>query len=670
MIFQNKNLSLNCELNTSVYSLGKITKVCVCVQICLLISCVFNSYAKATSQDISQENSVQNVQMITPLNDSVVYDKKPMIECNINIPYVKESLYVEFDMTDVSALIRLDGTLFEFRPVQVIQPGNHQLTVVFTTLDGEQVMEQFQFTTRHSKWFETAYSRNTASVGYTRIIKKYQDAKDREMSAWEAAANFGTENFLAQGPWSFSFKANGRYYDEEIPIEEPLEDNLELVDFLFIGKYQKSKYMLETSVGDVLINESRNTVDNLARRGGKLVAEYGVAGFSGFVVRSDTIYGSDGDYGLELDDKDHIFGAVGDLDLFKNRANIKAIYVSGGTEADDESFGQWDTAGGTKGDVKGVILTTDFFERKLYTTFEFDRSNYDSDTADTINAKSDKAYLFRAEGCIGKFHYWTEYEYTGLYYKVPGNFHMNDWEGYTISGDLTFEKQSVLARYTEHNHDVEHDSPYGRTNFTTYNFEYRLNIFSTVPMEFRWFRMMEENQVQAADSIVDTYSSNISYMKDTYSLFFTPSYSKTNDRTDADFDSSSLNLNLSASYFKEVFSIQPSIGFNRYKDFQTDVYTDTDTYGLAVTVVLLKNISINNTSSFSNITASDDTVDQDYYSNDFQMTYTHPKRIWGIFSPKASLGASYGKTKDRIMDIETEETIVYMTLSGDFEISF
>ena len=608
--------------------------------------------------------------MVTPENNGLVLGKKPVIECVINIPFIKNTLYVEFDYTDISALIQLEGARFIFHPVQVIPPGNHQLTIAFTTENNEEMMEQFQFSSRHSKLFETAYSKNTVSAGYTRVLKKYQDAKDRDMSNWEAEANLGTENYLAQGPWSFNFKANGRYYDQEIPIEEPLEDNLELVDFLFTGKYQKSKYMLETSVGDVFINESRNTVDNLARRGGKFVAEYGIAGLSGFVVRSDQIYGSDGDFGLEFDNKDHIFGASADIDLFKNRANIKTLYVSGGTQPDDESFGQWEAAGGTKGHVKGVILTTDFFEQKFATSFEFDRSNYDSDTSDSINAESDKAYLLKADGVLGKFNYSAEYEYTGLYYHVPGNLVRNDYEGYTLRSNLTFEKHMFGAMYSQYNDDVEHDSLYGRTDSTQYMLDYGLNIFASVPMQFSWLRNIEKNQDIILDSLTDTYSSSISYVQDAYSLDFTPSYSKTNDKTDYNQDSSNLNLDLSVSYFKDRFSIQPSIGFNRYKDYITDVYTDIDTYSLTFSAILLKNVSINNTGSFSNMTASDNSVDQDYYSNSFQLTYEYPERIWGIVSPRASLVTSYEKSKDRVMETETEETIIYITLSGDFLISF
>ncbi|MCP3901820.1 MAG: hypothetical protein GY707_19090, partial [Desulfobacteraceae bacterium] len=468
----------------------------------------------------------------------------------------------------------------------------------------------------------------------------------------------------------FSFNANGRYHDEERPIEEPLEDNLELVNYLFQGRYQKDNYMVETSVGDVQINESRNTVNGLARRGGRLVAEYGVVGFSGFVVRSDQIYGSDGDHGLELDNDDHILGATGDIDLFKNRANIKAVYVSGGTEPDDESFGSWDETGGTKGDVKGVILTTDFFEQKLTTSFEYDRSHYDSDTSDNIDSEADKAYLLIAEGVIGRFSYGAEYEYTGLYYQVPGNWVNSDYEGYTLRSNLTFEKHSFGATYSEHNNDVRHDSILGRTDTIEYILDYGLNVFASVPMTFRWFKNIEKNQESEIDTYTDTYSSSISYMKDAYSLFFIPSYSKTNDMSVDNFDSSDLDLNLSGTYFKGVVSIAPSIGFHRTKDYSTNVDTDTNTYSLTVTATLLENITANNTGSASYMTASDDSVEQDFYLNNFQLTYEHPRRLWGIFSPQVNLGASYEKIKDRVMDTESEETIVYLTLSGTFEISF
>ncbi|MCK5310586.1 MAG: hypothetical protein KAJ62_00655 [Desulfobacteraceae bacterium] len=612
----------------------------------------------------------KNIQMITPENDGLVYAKKPVIECSILVPFVEESLYVEFDMTDISALVKVDGDRLKFRPVQVVQPGAHRLVVVFTTLGGEEIMEQFQFSTRHSKVFETAYSTNRISGGYARIIKKYQDAKDREMSDWEAEANLGTENLLSQGPWAFSFKANGRYYDQQNPIEEPLEDTLELVDFLFTGKYEKSKYMVETSVGDIITDESRNTVSNLSRRGGKLVAEYGPAGLSGFVVRSDQIYGSDGDYGLELDSDDHILGVSGDLDLFKKKANVKAIYVTGGTQPDEDSFGTWDEVGGTKGDVKGIVLATDFFEQKFATSFEFDRSDYDSDISDNISSESDKAYYLKAEGLIKKFSYIAEYEHTGLDYQVPGSSIRSDWEGYTLKSNLAFEKHSFGASYSKHNDDVEHDDVNGRTDYTEYMFDYGLNVFTSVPMTFSWFKNIEKNQVSVIDSYTDTYSSSISYMKNAFNLFFTPSYSKTNDKTIYDYDSSNTCLNLSGSYYKERFSIQPSIGFNRYKDYSTDVYTDTDTYSLTVAVTIIENLCIDNTGSFSHITASDDSIDQDCISNDFQLTYKHPNRIWGIFSPRASLCTSYEKIKDRIMGTESEETIVYMRLSGDFEISF
>jgi hypothetical protein len=652
-------------------NLSKKSKVCVLIQTFLFFSLVFNSYVTADENMTMQERAEgKTVQMVTPQNNGMVIAKKPVMELSIHVPFDKETLYVEFDMTDVTALVKLDGDILRFKPFQVLPAGSHQLIVLFTSLAGEEVMEQFEFSSRHSKLFETAYSTNTVNAGYTRILKKYQDAKDVEMSTWEAIADLTTENLLSQGPWEFTFSANGRYHDQEESVERLFEDNLELVNFLFTGKYQKDNYMVETSLGDVMIDESRNTVSYLQRRGGKLVAEYGAAGLSGFVVRSDTINGSDGDYGLELDTDDHILGISGDIDLFNEKANIKAIYASGGTLPGDESFGTWDEVGGTKGNVKGIVLTTDFFEQKFATVFEYDRSDYDADTSDNVSSESDKAYYLKAEGYIKQFGYTAEYEYAGLYYQVPGNSIRSDWEGVVLTSNLTFEKHIFGASFSKHNDDVEHDSIEGRTYTTEYGLDYNLNIFESVPMTFGWLRTIDENKISIIDSYTDTYTSNITYMKDAFTVSFAPFYAVTNDKTTDDFDSTSLTLDLSGSYTQERFSIQPGITFNRQKDCSTDVDTDTETYSLTINVTIIENLCINNTSDITYTTASDSSIDETDYTNHFNLTYSHPRRIWGFFTPVASLNADYNRHKDKILNTDTETTIVYLTLSGDFVLSF
>ncbi len=649
------------------------SRVCALFQIGLFVFFVFNSTAIAEeNNNLDGAIQAKTVQMLAPENNGMVISKKPLIECIIKIPFAKESLYIEFDMTDISTLVKLDGNKFRFRPVQVVPPGNHQLMVSFNDENGEQIVEQFQFVSRHSKFFETAYSRNKVSGGYTRVLKKYQDAKTKKMLTWQAEANLSTENLLSRGPLSFNFKANGRYHDQEDSVEEPLGDPFELVDFLFTGKYEKDKYMLGTSVGDLLINESRNTVNNLSRRGGNLVASYGKAGLSGFVVRSDQIYGSDGNYGLRLDNDNHIIGISSSLDLLDKKTTIKAIYITGGTRADDDTFGTWNKTGGTKGHVKGIVVKTDFFNQKFATTFEYDKSNYDGDLSDSLKSKSDKAYFLQAEGNIKKFIYSAEYEYTGRNYQVPGNNTIrSDWKGYTLRTSLNFEKHMLGLSYAKHNDDIDKkDSVRGQTEYTDYIFDYGLNAFESVPMTFSWTHNIVKNHDSIIDNYTDTYSSNLSYTKDSFSLSFTPSYSKTNDKTTENNDSSNLCLNLSGSYSKEIFSIQPGIGFNRYKEYLTNVYTDTDTYSLTIALAVIKNFSINNTGTISYTNSSDNTIDQDCIANELQFTYEHPGRFWGIFSPRASLCTNYSKTKDRIQKTDTEETIVYVTLSGDFELSF
>ncbi len=668
MIFSRKKISSESRVLSAFNCFARITGFVVSVETCLLVFLVAGPPAVAGEKDMKEP---EKVQMISPEHNTLVHDKKPAIRVNINMPYQGDSLYVEFDMTDVSEIVTRDPQGFEFRPVQVIPAGSHQISVQFITRRGEQITRHFNFFSRHSKTFETAYSDNTVSGGYTRVLKKYQDARDREMSDWEAEANIKTENHLKEGPWSFGFNANGRYHDQEQRLEEPFDDNFELVDFLLKGKYEKSRYMLSSAVGDIVADESRNTVSNLARKGGRVSGEYGPAGFSGFAVESEQVYGTPDNMGVGFDRDDHILGVSGDVDLFRNRANIKTVYVSGGTEPESDSFGTWSDTGGTEGDVRAVVLATDFFQNRLATLFEYDRSRYDGDTSDSTGAEHDNAYFLKAGGTVKSFSYSAEYEYTGPDYQVPGNTTIqSDWEGYTFSGDLSLENHSFGGQYSKYNDDVDHDSVYGRTEYTDYMVNYGLNMFNSAPMTFSFSRGIQENRLSEIDNYTDTYTSTLSYMKDRFNLFFSPSYSETNDRTWMDYDSSNLSLNLSGSYYEGNFSIQPSYGFNRYKDLTTDEYMDTDTYGLSFFIPITDNISINDTGYYSSMTASDDSLDQDSYYNDFQVTYSHPGRLRGILSPSASLSLSYEKTKDNVAGTETEETILYLTLSGDLEMSF
>ena len=668
MLFSQEKILSLIESGFCFYCFKRILQLLIFIHTLLFILDVPVS-AAAGSQD--QALVSQRIRMVSPAPGTLVFSKKPFIEFQVNAPYEKTTLYVELDNTDVSEIVELTDDGFSVEPIQVLSAGTHSLYILLTTLNGLRIAREFYFKTRHSKNFETAYSKNSVSGGYTTVLKKYQDAKDKEMSDWTTEANITTESYVEEGAWNMSLTANGRYHDQDLPLEEPVEDNFELVDYLLRSRYQNKRYQVETAVGDIVADESRNTVSNLARKGGKIAGEYGAAGFSGFAVKSEHVYGTPDNLGLEFDRDDHILGVSGDIDLFTERANIKTVYVSGGTDPDTESFGTWSETGGTKGDVRAIVLATDFFQNKLATLFEYDRSNYDDDTSDGSGAEKDNAYFLRAGGTVKNFSYSAEYEYTGPDYQVPGNSAIqSDWEGFVFRGDLSLENHSFGARYSKYNDDVDHDSLYGSTEYTGYMVDYGLNMLKSVPMTFSFARSIQENRVWEVDNYTDTYTSTVSYTKDRYNLFFSPSYSETDDQTDMDYDSSNLSLNLSGSYYKENFSIQPSYGFNRYKDLTTDVYMDTDTYGMSFFIPISANVSMSDTGYYSRMTASDDSVDQYSYYNDFQVTYSYPGRIRGIFSPSASLTLSYEKTKDKVAGMETEETILYLTFSGDLEMSF
>lgn len=641
----------------------------------LVITIVFNLINMMT-MTVDKIYAQSAVVLIRPVENQMVYANKPEMECRILVPYDKASLYIEFDYTDMTALVKITETGFTLRPVQVVAPGEHTLKISFTDESKEEFTESYRFTTRHSKTFEQAYSKNNITAVYTNILKRLDDAKTMQLSDWKLESNVDSRNMLSEGPWELRFNTNIQYFNQELPVEEPLEKGLNVADYVFTGQYKKKAYSFNAAIGDVTIDETRNTMNYLSRRGGTVGAELGPLYFSGFVVRSDLTSGLDGEYGLKFDDNDHIYGGTGGLKLFKNRLDIKTVYVRGGESSMDESYGIWPAPGGSKGEVYGVEAKTNFFEEKFKTGFEWDRSDYDEDTADSLGSESDKAYLAKIDGVINILTYEALYEYTGPDYHVPGNdCILNDREGFSVMNRLSFETQSIEARYARHNDNVENDPTYARINSYNYGFDYALYAVTWLPIDLSGSRAVQDSsnepeQTFETKSYTDIYSGNITYVKNSWSLGLKPIYSQIDDKTPDDYDTSSKSLTLFFNYENDRFSLSPSITRNRFKDHTTYVKTDTNTYYLSFSANIIAGLKIEGAAEYIKEYDSNDSMDQDDFNADIQLSYNFTSPIKGILSPGVILRATHKNINDEIADTDNKETIIYFLLTANLDLSF
>lgn len=619
-----------------------------------------------------------NFEFIRPAEGHMVFAKKPEMECRILVPFDRETLYIEFDYTDMTALAKITDTGFILRPVQVIMPGEHTLLVSFTDSSKKEIIKELRFQTRHTKTFEQAYSQNTITNVYTNILKKMDDARDRTMSDWVLESNLENMNIISEGPWEFGFNTTLQYFDQELAAEKPQTKGVELIRYEFTGKYEKGTRLFNMALGDVNIDETRNTVSGLSRRGGTIGADLGNVYFAGFVVRSDMIYGElDGEYGLDFDNSDHIYGASAGLRLFKNMLDIKTIYADGGESASDESYGIWPEPSGTQGKVYGIEVKSNFFEDKFNTRAEMDWSDYDNDTADTTVPKSGNAWIAGIDGMISLFNYEASYEYTCPDYKVPGNGGtQEDWEGLSVMTGLNFEVQSINANYGQHNNNVKNNPTYTRINSIDYGLGYNLDAITWLPITLSWRRAVQESDNEPAGTdetktYTDDYSGTITYTKESWNLSLQPVYSEKDDRTSVDYDTSSKELTVACMYYSDKFSLSPSITGNRQTDYSTQIKTDTYTYNLGFDFTnIIDGLNIEGNASYTKQYNSDATMDQDNYNGDIQIRYQWTSPIKGILSPSIMLRAEHLNNNDEIEDTDNKETIIYLILSADLDLSF
>ncbi|MEW5909342.1 MAG: hypothetical protein AB1659_06045, partial [Thermodesulfobacteriota bacterium] len=401
---------------------------------------VADGYAKTDTEQI--------VKMVQPIENLEVIGKKPLFKFTIEAPFSRENILVLLDGTDITPVIEIVSGGFTYTPIQIMAAGGHQIVVMGYTLDGEEFSYEFAFSSRHSQTFDEAYSTNDLTAVYSSIVSKSDDI---DLPYTKVEANLASNSALKGNRWDISLKGNLRYLDQSDPVLEPQQKGIDLIDYLLTTSFTQDQLSLQAQAGDTIINQSENTLNQLARRGGTLSINYDDFTLSGFVVRGDEVYGFDGGLGLKTDDTDHIMGFSGEYSLLSKRITLKGFSIRGGEEG--SFFGTSRDESAQKGNVYGLYLKTDFADGKFITEAEYDYARFDPDTTDDLGSDGDKAYRVGASGLFEKFDYKAAYKYFGRYYGVVGNRWLEkDWEGVVLEGGLNLTDHGIRAIYDQH-HD-------------------------------------------------------------------------------------------------------------------------------------------------------------------------------------------------------------------------
>ncbi|MBU1195429.1 MAG: hypothetical protein KKE62_19235 [Proteobacteria bacterium] len=644
----------------------QIKKTCYFFTVLLILSGVSSSQ-KAFGLD--------SIHFESPEQDQTLITKKPDIKGTISVPYLKDTLSVSMDQTDMTAIVKLSDTGFSLIPFHPVPAGNHLIRVFFMDKNNQPHEKEIKFSTRHSDLFETASSTNTVSMVYSNVLKKMDDAKTRSISDWEFESNLSSESVIGQGPWKVSFNTNARYSDQENEMTAPLEKNFQLADYLLKGEMDAGETSFQAALGNVSVEGTQNTIGSISRRGATFGATSKQFFLHGFTLKSQQTFGLDDSEDIQTDNDDHLLGFSGGLNLFDEKLGIKTVYATGGEKASNASYNIWPEPGGNSGNVVGLEVKTDFFTNKLTTRIEMDWSDYDTDTSDTAGSKTDKAYTGQISGTLNFFNYDLLYEYIGADYKVPTAGLVQDRKGYTAKTGFNFNAQSLSFNLGQYKDNLDKDPSRARVETLQYGSTYNLNTFASCPISLGFLRSTQNSSLEPAGSseiknTTDTVFGSVSHINGALVVGLQPEYSQMNDETTPDYDTRSKTLTLFAGYNKERFSVSPSICANWFEDLNRNVDNDTVNCNLSFYINIINGLDIEGAGSYTVLNASDNSIDQDSFSGDLQLSYKWSEPVLGIISPMIALRASHDNSSDKVTDIGTKGTLFYLMLSGSLDLSF
>jgi hypothetical protein len=666
-----------------------------CIFFVFVISLICHSPVYAQPAQMNQapnkemdQTSDSPIQLLMPEEGCMNIAKKAKIKCAIKTAFDPQKLLVLLDGTDISGVLDINPDGFEYKGNTLLTSGDHTLSLTVTTQDGQELKREFKFSTCHSKTFDEIYSSNEIT---TLAEKKAIRSGDTVTTpSWKAESNLASESKIKMKDWEFNIKTNLRYFDQDMPTTPPLDKAFSLANYLFQAKYNGKRMDFLAEAGDVIINETPNTVMGLARRGGNLVFQSKDLNLQlrTFDVKSEPLFGFVGGPGLGTTPNDHIMGASADWGIISDKLRFRTTYARAGEKGNflgassgmetNPSYGISTPEVTRKGDVLGFLLTSDFFERKFVTEAELDFSRYDGDTSDEFRANRDKAYRLKAGGTISDYTYEALYEYMGSNYEVIGNPGLlKDKEGYGLkAGGKFFKVHQVNLSFLQYHDNVKRDDLYPRIYTTQGTLDYAFTKFESLPIVLSYQRGMVRSKNEPPDTNhtrmdTDTITGRVDYIKKPWDFGFQASYSFQNDRTDTENDTTTVTYSFTPTYTLDYFSICPGFSYNRSMNHAIRIYTDTYTGILDLRGDLVKKkLTYGLGASYIILRASDRSSKTDILSSNFNVSYLLFKNLWNFLNPSVGIRGLYNRTNDRVLHQTTDEFTLTLVLQTTMSLIF
>lgn len=629
--------------------------------------------AHAAQETVSPSSGAGWAALVSPAENTLVVGRKPTIRGTFLREVVPETVVIYIDGTDYTAVAGKTSRGFEVTPPLPLPPGEHQITVLAQDRDGQAQNFVGSFSSRHTNAFEEVGSNNQLTATYDTILKE-PSSLDDTTSDWKVEANLTTSSILRNGPWKLSLDGVARYKDQELEIAAPERRGADVISYTAKGGYERNGVKAEAAAGDLIVEQTPYTVTGLGRRGVSLAGDVGFFAFDVFSVRGDTVYGTRGGLSVDGGTDRHIRGGSGTIRLFSNRLAFKTVYVEGGEP--NGSFNIGTTGGGKKGKVLGFRLTSDFFAGKMQTDLEIDFSEFDPDTSlPGDNARDDHAVRAGINGAAGIFAYDAIFEYVGRDYEVVGNQWLaKNREGGKVGGTANFGTQTVDLHVSRYNDNVKNDPLLPVNVQWEANLLYGLYRWPTLPISiaYKYGRQSSDDVSGAAEKTLDTnthdVTGQVSYTSGIVLTSLSGGYSKTDDRTSGNADSTAWNVRLAPGFTWPTLSLTPSAAYN--ETLLGQLRTETTTLGLDARAQFFQGrVTTEAGGSWAFTRTSDRSQDNRALNGSFRVAYSPGSLLSGHFVPTIAFRGLYERFDDKITPASDRDHLtLFLTLTAEIPV--
>jgi hypothetical protein len=370
---------------------------------------------------------------------------------------------------------------------------------------------------------------------------------------------------------------------------------------------------------------------------------------------------------LRYEEDSQITGGSASLSIPAIRTDIRATYLTGEDDS-NVTYGISGIETGLRtGDVASLRITSQIIPTSMIADFEAAYSKYDFDDADEFDDESDTAWRFDLSGTVNQYTYDLKYEYYGRDFEsIAMQGGTKDREGVYFVGNAMFPNHSLSALASIFWDNVDNLSVMPTTVNIPLSLDYNYTRFTQVPMGLAFQHNVLETQdepsgFEPVETITDTVTGKISYVREKWNAGLNASYTYTNDRTDADLDTYSTNYTLTMSFMPwDTWSLSIVPNLAQQKNEDTDVRTDTYTTTVDLRSQLIKDTLFWDLGgSYSWSDATDDSVDTETTSANTRLAYSLKRFFPPQLNPTLALKSSYTRNKDNVADTKTDDLTIF-----------